>query len=77
MSELNPTAPPPPVEGYITKKELAARLGKDMRTVNNWMRYNQLPHYKVGRTVLFKWSEVERFFERHCRVAPLCEPASK
>lgn len=55
----NPPTPALAVEPYISKKEVAARLQKDLRTVNNWMRLKQIPYYKVGRTVLFKWSEVE------------------
>ena len=57
------------VDEYISKKEVARRLGQDERTVNNWMRSGLLPYFKIGRTVRFKWSEVESFFDQHCRVA--------
>lgn len=74
---LNNSQPRAKVEEYISKKEVAARLKQDERTVNNWMRLGLLPYYKIGRTVRFKWSEVEAFFEQHCRVVPRRESPSQ
>lgn len=47
-------------EKFISKRDVARRLGKTIRTVDHWMKRRWLPHYKFGRTVSFKWSEVER-----------------
>lgn len=55
-------------EPYINKQELAKRMNKKLRTVDNWMRRGLIPYYKVGRSVLFKWSEVDAHFGRTCRL---------
>jgi excisionase family DNA binding protein len=60
---------PKPVEPFIGKREVAKRLGKKLRTVDNWMKRGLLPYYKIGRTVSFRWSEVEAFLAQSCRVA--------
>ena len=52
----------------LTKAEIAKRLKKDTRTIDNWMRRGILPYYKLGRTVAFRWSDVLRHFEAHFRV---------
>lgn len=58
----------PRVEAFINKREVARRLGKTLRTVDNWMLSGLLPYYKMGRSVSFRWSEVERQLEARCRV---------
>jgi excisionase family DNA binding protein len=64
--------PPAPVnlqeERYITKKEVASRLERDIRTVDNWMRQGKLPYYKIGRAVAFRWSEVQAFLSANFKV---------
>lgn len=55
-------------EGYITKEEVAKRLKKTVRTVENWMRKGILPFVKAGRSVLFKWADVEAHLHEHFRV---------
>ena len=57
-----------PVEEFINKAEVARRLRKQVRTVDNWMRSGVLPYYKIGRSVVFKWSEIEAALARTCRV---------
>lgn len=46
-------------EGFIDKKEVARRTGIHPRTINVWMKNGLLPYYKLGRSVRFKWSEIE------------------
>ena len=41
-----------------TKRELAARLRRSTRTVDDWMRKGKLPYLKIGKTVLFRWEDV-------------------
>lgn len=53
---------------FISKREVARRLNKKVRTVDNWMRAGWLPYYKIGRTVAFRWSEVEAHLGQTCRV---------
>lgn len=62
------TPVPAPAEPYITKNEVARRLGKTLRTVDNWMKRGILPYYKIGRSVVFKWSDVEATLAQTCRV---------
>ena len=57
-----------PVEEFIDKREVARRLRKKLRTIDNWMRRGLLPYYKLGRSVCFKWSEVETHLGETCRV---------
>ena len=64
---ITASAPVAP-EAYITKAEAAERLKKDVRTVTSWMRQGLVPYYKIGRAVVFKWSEVEKQLAVTCRV---------
>ena len=65
MTTGQPSAPP---EGFIGKAEVARRLNKTLRTVDNWMLVGILPYYKIGRSVQFKWSEIESHLAQTCRV---------
>ncbi len=51
-------APPGP-EAYINKHECARRLGRTVRSVDTYMALGIIPYYKLGRTIAFKWSEVD------------------
>ena len=55
-------------EGYIDKRECAKRIGKTVRTVDTWMAEGRIPFYKIGRTVCFRWSEVDAHIQAHFRV---------
>lgn len=57
-----------PVEPFIKKRDVAKRLGKTVRTVDNWMQRGILPYYKIGRSIEFKWSEIEAHLAQTCRV---------
>jgi excisionase family DNA binding protein len=66
---VNASSPPSETpEGFIGKTEVARRLNKTIRTVDNWMRRGILPYYKLGRTVAFRWSEVEAHLAAKFRV---------
>ena len=58
----------PTYEGYIDKRECARRLGRTPRSVDTYMARGILPFYKLGRTVAFKWSEVDAHIKAHYRV---------
>jgi excisionase family DNA binding protein len=58
----------PVVEPFITRPEVARRLNKTVRTVDNWMKRGILPYYKIGRSVSFRWVEIETALARTCRV---------
>ena len=55
-------------EDYIDKPEVARRLKKTVRTIDNYMSRQWLPYYKIGRSVYFKWSEIEAHFAATCRI---------
>ena len=61
-----PNCPAP--EPFIDKPEVARRMQKCIRTIDNLMRRGLLPYYKIGRSVNFKWSEVEACLAASCRV---------
>lgn len=48
---------------FISKTDVAVRLGKTSRTVECWMRQGVIPYIKIGKgrraTVLFKWADIE------------------
>ena len=58
----------PLYEPYIDKREVGRRTQMRPRTVDDWMKRGLLPYYKVGRSVRFKWSEVESHLAANCRV---------
>jgi excisionase family DNA binding protein len=63
-----PTAEARGLEGYINKHECARLLGRTVRTVDTLMAKGLIPYYKLGRTVAFKWSEVDAHFQQNHRV---------
>jgi excisionase family DNA binding protein len=48
---------------FISKIEVARRLGKTARTVEQWMQRGVIPYIKIGKgrraSVLFKWPDIE------------------
>jgi excisionase family DNA binding protein len=61
-------------EPFIGKREVARRLGKTVRTVDNWMRRGILPFYKCGHTVTFRWTDVQLYLKENFLV---CRRAAK
>lgn len=55
--------PPDPADCFISKVDVAVRLGKTVRTVEQWMMRGVISFIKIGKgrraTVLFKWSDIE------------------
>ena len=50
---------------WLTRREIAARLKKTPRTIDSYVRKGFLPHIKVGRTVMFRWPDVEKHLIEH------------
>ncbi|MCX6924172.1 MAG: helix-turn-helix domain-containing protein [Verrucomicrobia bacterium] len=63
MKELvaNTTAPD---DAYISKAQLAQRMGVTTRTIETWMRQRRVPYEKIGKTVRFHWGDVRNFLAR-------------
>jgi excisionase family DNA binding protein len=66
-----PQVPAPAIQGpevFINRKELARRLNSGVRTIDSWTAKGLIPFYKIGgKSVLFKWSEVEAHLRDTCR----------
>jgi hypothetical protein len=45
-------------DGLLTKRELAPKLKRSVRTIDVWMRQGKLPYIKLNKTVLFRWADV-------------------
>lgn len=58
-------------EPFIGKREVARRIGRTVRTVDNWMRRGLLPYYKCNNSVSFRWSEIQVFMRQNFRVCRL------
>lgn len=71
----NPAAPL--LEAYIDKVEVARRLKKTPRTIDNYMKRGIVPYYKIRNSVYFKWSEVERHIAEHFKVCAVVPPGCK
>jgi excisionase family DNA binding protein len=56
-------------EVFIDKPEVAKRMKRTVRTIDNLMKRRLIPFYKIGRSVSFKWSEIESHLRNTCRVA--------
>lgn len=54
---------------FISKADVAARLGKTTRTVEQWMLRGIIPYIKIGKgrraTVLFKWADIETHLKKN------------
>lgn len=59
-----PSTPTGAGEELLTKRELAARLKKTPRCIEQWMRRHYLPYIKIGHTVRFRWSDIIEALER-------------
>lgn len=62
------TTPQPGAEPYINKREVAKRMGRTVRTVENMMRQGRIPYYRFDGRVSFRWSEIQSHLADTCRV---------
>lgn len=62
---------PPNNEPQIfTVEEIAKLLRKKERTIREMCYNHQIPHYKVGRTILFRLELIMEWLEKDCRIDP-------
>lgn len=52
------------MEQLISSDQLSEQLGISKRTLKRWLVELDLPHYKIGRTVKFKPSEILAWLEQ-------------
>jgi excisionase family DNA binding protein len=72
---MNATSSPigeqqPAAENLLTKEQVAQRLQVTTRTLESYQRKGRVPFLKIGRTVRFSWSDVQRHLRDNCRVGP-------
>ena len=51
----------------VTARELAGYLGLSPDTILDWAEGDRLPHFKLGRAVRFRASEIEAWLEAQRR----------
>ena len=56
------------VEPFINKRVVARRMGRTIRSVDSLMKRGIIPFYKLGPSVLFRWSEIQSQLSQTCRV---------
>ena len=50
---------------YLKKQEAAEYLRVSMSKLNEWVRGNAFPHYKIGGRVLLKRDDLDKFVARN------------
>ena len=46
------------MEGWMTPVDVAVIYGKHVETIKRWCRGGQIPHYRIGRLIRMRKSEV-------------------
>lgn len=55
---------PGPPERYLTKRQVAERLGFSIRWVEDQVQRRELPAHTIGGQRRFLWSEIEAWIRR-------------
>jgi hypothetical protein len=64
----NAAAPPPGLEGFISREELARLLHKSIRTIANWQRRGLIPFVKIENSTWINLEDVQKHLDRNFRV---------
>ena len=64
-------------EPFIDKQEVAQRLRRTVRAVNNMIGRGLLPYYRFDSRMSFRWSEIQAVFAKTCRVPAKAELANE
>ena len=51
------------MQAYLTTEEVAILLGRTPKAIRRLVERGQLPHRKLGRTVIFLRAELDEFIE--------------
>lgn len=52
------------MDGYINAEECAKYLGYSVGTIRNMTSEHKLPHYKIGRKVVYKKTELQEWIKQ-------------
>ena len=55
----------------LTRKEVAARFGVDVRAIDNWRSRYRMPHYRIGGQVRFVGREADAWMKGWRRGGPM------
>jgi len=58
-------------EKFLTVEEVAEYLSISRATVYQWASEKRIPHYKLGRAVRFKQTEIESWLSEKCKQEPI------
>lgn len=58
---------------YLRAEQVLQVLPVSRRTISNWQRTRRIKFYRIGRTILFKRSDIETCLEKFA-VNPIGEP---
>jgi len=58
------------VKNYLTKKDVAARFGVSLPTLDSWMKARRIGHLRIGGRIYFTERHVANF-EKRCEVEPI------
>ena len=47
-------------DDFLTPQQLAERLNKSVRTLQNWRNQGLLPYKRMGNSVLFHWGSCKK-----------------
>ncbi len=61
---------------YLRAEQVLQLLPVSRRTISNWQRTRRIKFYRVGRTILFKRSDIEACLEKYA-VNPIGEVKSR
>lgn len=53
---------------YADRVETAAYLGVSVRTVDTLLKEKKIPHYRVGRRVMFDLHDIAKWMQTSCKV---------
>ena len=51
------------IEKWVNLEEIAAHLGLSKDTIRNYIKKDQIPHYRIGKQYKFKISEIDAWIE--------------
>ena len=51
----------------LSKRDLYEMLDVSLGTVNNMIKENRIPYYKIGKSVRFNYEEIDNFL-KECKV---------
>jgi excisionase family DNA binding protein len=56
------------IDEVLKKPETARRLKISTRTLDQWMRDGRICHFKIGKTVRFRWADIMAHLQDRSRV---------